>query len=293
MWSTPQQITLSNAPVPQIAVYDTGDIHSDTQASKPVLFFVHGLAISGLLWKYAFEQLRGNYRCIAIDLPGHGASWNQRGNFTMTFYAQTVRATLEAMKLTDVTLVGHSMGGQISVIAGLQLPAVVQRLALVSAAGIETFSAEEAEQVIQGASYLYRSPVDLAHLLGMYQPHFGAHAERVRELAEDHITQQSERFSAFSETVIASVKGMLHEPVSGFLPHLHQHALVVYGENDRLIPNKWVHPAMKITDVADSAKAHIRHAQVELIPMAGHYLPFEHPQIFAQKLHHFCLQTGN
>jgi pimeloyl-ACP methyl ester carboxylesterase len=245
------------------------------------------------LWKYAVEHLEYDYRCITIDLPGHGGSWQQRGNFSMTFYAQVVRACVEEMKLTDITLVGHSMGGQIAVIASLQMPALVSRLVLVSSAGIETFSADEAQKIIQGAEFIYRAPADVNQILSMYAPHFSAHADRIREMADDHITQQKEHFSAFTEMVLASIKGMLNEPVSNFLPHIHQPTLVLYGENDQLIPNKWVHPLMSHQQIEQAAKHKILKSEVKLIPLCGHYLPFEQPKIFSEEIKQFCLSTEN
>ena len=289
MWSTPKTISLKE-PKLEITAYDSGNIHSDTQAPKPVLFFVHGLGLNSLFWKYAIEHFLSDYRCITIDLPGHGNSWEQRGNFSMTFYAQVVRACVEEMKLTDITLIGHSMGGQISVIASLQMPAVVSRLVLVSAAGIETFTADEAQKIIQGAEFIYRAPADVNQILSLYTPHFSAHADRVREMADDQITQNKERFSAYSEMVIASIKGMLNEPIFNFLPHIHQPTLVLYGEKDQLIPNKWVHPLMSHQQIEQAAKHKIMKSEVKLIPFCGHYLPFEQPGIFADEVMQFCLQ---
>jgi pimeloyl-ACP methyl ester carboxylesterase len=289
MWSTPNYIPLKNAPVKRLAVYDTGDVHSDTQASKPVLFFLHGLGVSSLLWKYAFAHLRNNYRCIAADLPGHGNSWNERGNFSMSFYAQTIRACIEAMGLGEITLVGHSMGGQIAIITALQIPSIAERVVLVSPAGIETFAKEEGEKIIQATEFFYRAPTDLGNVISIYQSQFAMHPERVRELAEEHITQQQERFSLFSETIISSVSGMLHEPVHAFLPHLHQPVLILFGEQDKLIPNKWIHPGLNMQAVAQAAKTKLHHAQVEILQGCGHYLPFEQPHEMAEKLLRFHL----
>lgn len=290
MFETPKIIPLKNSGL-QIAIHDTGNSHSETAASKPVLFFVHGLGLNSLFWKYAVQHLMADYRCISIDLPGHGDSWEQRGSFSMSFYATVVRSTMEELKLNDVTLIGHSMGGQISVITALQIPAIVNRLVLVSAAGIETFTEEEGVQLIQGAEFLYKSPVDVNQIVNTYTQHFSMHADRVREMADDHILQSTERFPAFNEMIIASIKGMLKEPVFNFLPQLHQPALVVYGENDRLIPNKWVHPMMTIQQVADTAEKQLGHSKIKLIPLAGHYLPFEQPGVFGDAVHHFHLET--
>ncbi len=287
MFATAKIISLKN-PELQIAVYDT---QSETSSAKPVLFFVHGLGLNSLFWKYAVQHLMNDFRCIAIDLPGHGESWQQRGNFSMSFFALVVRSIIEEMKLHDVTLVGHSMGGQISLIVALQMPAVVNRLVLVSSAGIETFTDDEAQKIIQGAEYLYKTPADVNHILSMYAPHFSMHADRVREMADDHILQSTERFSVYNELIIASIKGMLAEPVFKFLPELRQPVLVLYGENDRLIPNKWVHAMMTIQQVADTAKRQIVNSEARIIPLAGHYLPFEQPVALAENVQQFFSGT--
>lgn len=266
----------------KITLYD-----SEPGGKKPVLFFIHGLSINAGVWKYAITALQKDFRCIAIDLPGHGQSWKVRGDFTMSFYAKVIRECIEALQLRELTLIGHSMGGQLSVILSLQLSAVVRKLVLVSAAGIETFTPSEAQQILQGSEFIYRAPLDAAQLLLSYQPQFAMTPERVRELAQEHLTQQSERFPEFSETTLRSIKGMLQEPVNAFLPQLTQKTLVLYGQYDRLIPNKWIHPSMTIDNVAEEAKKKIRNAEVTVLPDCGHYLQFEQPHIFAERISSF------
>lgn len=288
MFQSPKYISLNGS---KIAYHDSGAGHSETAAEKPVLFFVHGLGLNHLFWKYAVQHLQAGYRCIAIDLPGHGESWEARGNFSMSFYASTLRSFIEEMKLKDITLIGHSMGGQISVIAALQLQAVIDKLILVCPAGIEKFTEEEGAKIIAGAEFLYKSQGDISQIVNTYAQHFSMHAERVRELADDHILQSTERAALFNEMVIASVKGMLNEPVSAFLPHLHQPTLVIYGEKDLLIPNRWVHPTMTIFDVEELAKKKIVHARTKMVPLCGHYLPFEQPAVFGDLVNEFWLET--
>ncbi|MBI3510032.1 MAG: alpha/beta hydrolase [Bacteroidetes bacterium] len=289
MWATPHYLNIS--PEDEIAFYDSGIVKSDTQANKPVLVFVHGLGLNGKFWNYAVEYLRNDFRCIAIDLPGHGCSRKFRGDFSMNFFAGVVRALIEKLNLQDVTLAGHSMGGQISIVTALQMPSVVQRLVLISPAGIETFSPEEKMHLVQGTEFFYRAPMDVAHVMSMYAPQLGARAEQVSELAQEHLEQQKEMFSQFSETIISCVKGMLNEPVMSFLPHLHQPVLVLYGKNDQLIPNRILHSSMKISDIAEIAKQKIIHSKVELLDDCGHYLPFENPHLFSKKIIPFYLST--
>lgn len=273
------QFIALEGPAKRIAVYDSGD------NGKPVLFFVHGLAINGRVWKNAFGLLQEKFRCIAIDLPGHGHSWNERGDFSMSFYAQVVRNCIETMKLRDVTLIGHSMGGQISVIVALQLPSVVTKLALVCAAGIETFTEEEKQKNAQGASFFYGVKYEAQKVISFFNARLGT--EQMNELVQEFITQQAERFSLFSEAMVASVNGMLNEPVYSFLPQISQPVLVLYGENDQLIPNKWLHPSMTIRDIVATAEQQIPRCEAKLVGNCGHYLPVEQPEVLAESLIRF------
>lgn len=278
MWPAPSFLHLPG-PVKRVAIYDTG-----ASPGKPAILFVHGLAIHGGIWKYLFDKLSPEFRCIAIDLPGHGLSWNERGSFTISFYAQTLRSCIEALQPGEITLAGHSMGGQICIAAALQMPALVRRLVLVCSAGIETFTAEEGNKIIQGAEYVYRMPMEAAQLLAVYQPHLGRHTERLSDLMDNHARLQREHFNFFSETVIQSVKGMINEPVFRFLPQLQTKTLALFGADDKLIPNRWVHPMMQISDVAGQAKKQIPAAEVKVLPDCGHYLPMENAEALAGEI---------
>lgn len=281
MFPAPKFIRI-DSPVNQLAVYDTGE------NGKPVLFFIHGLSLNGTIWQQTINSLSGNYRCIAVDLPGHGLSWNQRGAFSMSFYAESIRRLMETMKLNDLTLIGHSMGGQISIILSLQAPALIKRLVLVCAAGIETFTKEGGQQIIQGAEFFYRAPAEYANLEALYQPQSSRYAERLKFALENHLKLQQENFSAFRELMINSIKGMISEPVNNFLPQLQQPVLVLYGENDKLIPNKWVNPQMSIQSVASEARQKIRNVLVKTMPEYGHYLPVENGIAVAKEIEVFC-----
>ena len=80
---------------------------------RPVLF-VHGIGTSGYLWRHVIEQLDGERRCVAVDLPLHGhtpAAADQ--DFSLPGLARFVAGFCEALELTDVDLVGNDTGGAI------------------------------------------------------------------------------------------------------------------------------------------------------------------------------------
>ena len=78
------------------------------------------------------------HRCLAIDLPGFGASEMPAEPISIQGYAKTVDAMCDALGVDCVTVVGSSMGGFIGAELALSFDTRVDRLVLVSAAGLST-----------------------------------------------------------------------------------------------------------------------------------------------------------
>jgi len=85
--------------------------YKDWGAGPPVVFS-HGWPLSGDAWErqMVFLASRG-YRCIAHDRRGHGRSSQPSAGNEMDVYADDLAELIEALNLTDITLVGHSTGG--------------------------------------------------------------------------------------------------------------------------------------------------------------------------------------
>jgi pimeloyl-ACP methyl ester carboxylesterase len=87
---------------------------SVSQTSRPVLCFVHGWCCSSALWA-AQASLLGHHPSVLIDLPGHGESDKPDNvEYGMEFFAKSIHAVLEAEAVSQVVLIGHSMGGCIA-----------------------------------------------------------------------------------------------------------------------------------------------------------------------------------
>lgn len=115
----------------EVAVYEAG-MHNARQ-----VVLVHGLGQEGSrIWADSFAALAGDFHVIAFDLPGFGASDKGNHPYAPAAYAAVLKAVADATTQGPFMLVGHSMGGAISLSYAAQNPASVQRLVLVDVAGI-------------------------------------------------------------------------------------------------------------------------------------------------------------
>jgi pimeloyl-ACP methyl ester carboxylesterase len=114
--------------------------YNETGTSGEYVIFIHGLASYLPAWKKNVAILSKNNRCISIDLPGYGRSSKGNYNVTMDFFADLINEFCSEKGIQSVTLVGHSMGGQIAITAALKYSKLVNKLVHIAPAGFETFN---------------------------------------------------------------------------------------------------------------------------------------------------------
>lgn len=78
------------------------------------VLLVHCWMCDGSFWSNQVPVLAGTYRTIAVDLPGHGAATANRDSWTVSGFGDDVAGLIEGLDLSNVVLVGHSMGGPVS-----------------------------------------------------------------------------------------------------------------------------------------------------------------------------------
>jgi pimeloyl-ACP methyl ester carboxylesterase len=92
-------------------VYAENDVKSDV-----TLVLIHGFGGNKDTWNWVVPEWNDTYHVIAIDLPGHGESVSKKTlGYTMTEQAEKLHTFLEAKKIKQIYLFGHSMGGAIAV----------------------------------------------------------------------------------------------------------------------------------------------------------------------------------
>ncbi|MCH8478902.1 MAG: alpha/beta hydrolase [Wenzhouxiangella sp.] len=114
---------------------------------EPTLVFIHGWSCDARYWRAQIPHFSRHHRVVAIDLAGHGHSGFGRAQYSMGAFGQDMNAVLDTLGAEQVILIGHSMGGPVSVAAAASVPERV-----IGIIGVDTFqsvnqamSAEEAQ----------------------------------------------------------------------------------------------------------------------------------------------------
>jgi pimeloyl-ACP methyl ester carboxylesterase len=90
-------------------------------AGEPALVFIHCWACNRSFWREQVDVFGADHQVVTLDLPGHGASGRDRTEWTLEAYGDDVARVVEALDLPSVVLVGHSMGGPVSLLAAAKL----------------------------------------------------------------------------------------------------------------------------------------------------------------------------
>lgn len=257
-------------------------------SGEKTLVFVHGLSSNADAWSKNIEALKTTYTCVALDLPGYGKSSKPDVNYTPTYFAEVVFQFIEKLKLQNVVLIGHSMGGQASVKLASQHPEAIKKLVLVAPAGLEQFSEASAKMM---ASFLTAESVkntSEAQIVKNYALNFYEQPEEVSKMIADRIRIiEASDFDAHCNAIVKSVSGMLHDPITNDLQAVYQPTLVIFGDQDMLIPNRYFNPTLTTKTVGEIALNQIKNARLEFVENAGHFVQFEKPSEINALIHEF------
>lgn len=263
----------------EIAYFDEGE-------GQPFIF-IHGLGSYAPAWKNNIEGLQKNFRCIALDLPGYGKSSKGKYEASMTYYATIIKDFMQVLGLEKAVLAGHSMGGQIAMTTALAYPDVVERLVLVAPAGFERFHKGEKEWFRQVLTPTAVKLTTVDQIKENIAWNFYDMPEAAEFMITDRIAmREAEGFDAYCYIIPECVKGMVDEPVFEFLPQLEQPALVIFGHQDNLIPNRFLNGG-ETEAIAQQGVAQLPNAQLMMVDKAGHFVHFERAETVNAEIRQF------
>jgi pimeloyl-ACP methyl ester carboxylesterase len=89
-------------------------VYNSSGSNEPILLFIHCWCGNRGFWDRQIEYFCNKYKCIALDLAGHGESGNNRNNWTIDSFANDIVKLIDKLNANQIILVAHSIGGIIA-----------------------------------------------------------------------------------------------------------------------------------------------------------------------------------
>ncbi|WP_312078037.1 alpha/beta hydrolase [Chryseobacterium sp.] len=202
-----------------------------TEKGKETLVLLHGFMENATIWNDMEKHLSDEFSLLKIDLPGHGKSEILGEIQTMEMMANEVNKVLENQNLNQIHLLGHSMGGYVSLAFAEKFPKKLKTLTLFFSTFLED-DAEKKEQRIKS----YRIIKDaFPHYARAGVPNLFNPNER--DVLEGKIEIALETaLSTNNLGALASVKGMVERTdKKHILESLEAKILILAGKHDNAV----------------------------------------------------------
>ena len=247
--------------------------------SAPPLILVHGGRDHCRNWDWVAARLAGEYHVIAPDLRGHGDSaWADAGGYGMIGFLYDLAQLVSQQTQAPVTLIGHSLGGNVATRFTGLYPELVQRLVCIE--GLGPSPKMEADMAAKPIEARLRGWVDEQRQLAARQPRryagfadalarMQAENKHLSEAQAEHLTRHGVRQNedgTYSWKFDPYVRSwppvdMAREDIKRLWSAITCPTLLVYGTQS------WAsNPAL------DGRAAHFANARVAMIEGAGHWV---------------------
>ncbi|WP_129691017.1 alpha/beta fold hydrolase [Gottfriedia acidiceleris] len=233
------------------------------------IVFIHGWPLSHEQFEYQFDVLPAlGYRCIGIDWRGFGKSDRPFSGYTLDRLADDIRTVVGTLQLENFTIVGHSMGGAISIRYMSRYNGYgVSKLVLVSAAAPTGFTVETANKFLK--------------------ENLNDRPKMMQNVTDDFFFQYVTRpfshwffqmgLQAAGWSTAAIIITLRDENLNEDLPKIVAPTLIIHGIHDKVIP----------FEQANEMNQKIRNSQLVPFQYSGHGPFWEERDKFNQLLSQF------
>jgi pimeloyl-ACP methyl ester carboxylesterase len=253
----------------------------DSGGDKPPMLFIHGLGGVWQNWLLNLPAFMDTHRVVAFDLPGFGESEVMEDE-SISAFARTADRLCDALGIDCPVVVGNSMGGFVGAELAVSFPTRVEKLVLVSAAGLST-------------EYVAREPVlAAARAWAALLTRAGSQTDsvirrkRLRRAALQAVVRYPERLSVPLTTELVrggaspgfneAFRELLTYSFRDKLEQIKAPVLIVWGRNDILVPVEDAHTFEHL--IGENARAVI-------FEDTGHLAMLERPNRFNDLLASF------
>ena len=230
---------------------------------KTAVVLLHGAGGNHLHWPHNLRRL-ADYKVYAPDLPGHGKS-SGLGMQSVEKYAEAIAAWMTTIGINKAVIAGHSMGGAIAQMMAIQTPKRVKGLILVATGAKLSVNQDLLHKLSTPAS----APAALELILRWsWMP--GTDEKLLQKVKEQMLEVRS-------SVIYGDYLACNNFDLTGSLEKIKAPTLLIAGEQDKMTP----------LDLMQQLENGIKHAQLAVVPEAGHMVMLERPELVAKETESF------
>lgn len=252
---------------------ESGIVHYESYGRGRPVILLHGWLGSWALWRDTIEQLGKEFRTYALDFFGFGEASDQGADFSVDTYVTLVDQFMDRLGIVKAPLVGHSMGGTVSLAVAQRYPEKVVKVAVIGSPvdgrSLNFFLKLSGYKVI--ADLTLRLPYLLntfIYLLTNFSARDGARLYRM--VKEDAAKVSTDAF-------FQSIGTLRKTNLTPVLPQIQLPVLGIYGRRDVIVNPQQSKVLLKYTP-------HSREAWFE---NSGHFPMMDEPERFHKTLTDF------
>lgn len=220
--STPQKFTDVNGYTIRYLDYGTPDAKT--------LILLHGIGASAERWSRVIPALSKYFHLIIPDIIGFGYSDKPAVEYTMDFFVDFFKVFLDNLSISAASIIGSSFGGHVATEFAIRFNRMVEKLVLVSPAGMMKTSTPTLDRYIMAALY----PV-YEHVYGAFREMAYEPDAVSEEIVMDFVNRM--RLTNAKYAFMSTVLGIRYAPkMNGRLSNIIAPTLLVWGEHDKMIP---------------------------------------------------------
>ncbi len=263
------------------------------EGKGPVLIMIHGWTACKESFIPIIHALKGNYRIIAPDLPGHGDSEPLKGKHDFENYTLFLHDFISGLGIGNFSLFGTSYGGGLAISYAISYSEQIDRLILQAPFFSSTQLGEKKDlpkfvsrpNLLRLVKLLLKSRLIRKFYIRRYVKDAEAHKiPEIRKHMDEHSKEEGEKIigyvlytfkkSTSSKAITEQGLGLLKTDFIRALPGIKQDTLIFWGTEDTVLSPKG----------ADTLRTLIPHSKLLKIDGATHFVILEKPDIISSEI---------
>lgn len=251
---------------------DQGIVHYEVYGRGRPVILLHGWLGSWGLWQETMAYLGRYYRTYALDFWGFGESGKKRETYAVQDFVSLVDQFMDRLGIAEAPLVGHSMGGTVSLSVAIQYPQRARKVVIIGSPIVGSSLAFP----LKLAGYRFIAFM-LFNMMWAFRGVMRAASPFICSNPRFPEMMDRDLSSTTVESFLRSIASLRRTDLRPMLPQIKIPVMGMFGKRDNIVnPNQW-QPLI----------AGVPSAQIVLWDRAQHFIMMDEPQDFMEKLKTF------